>query len=385
MRRTIFRSILLCFLFHLVFCGTALAMIESGNSCGENVTWSLNEENGILTISGEGPMKNDYTTNENNRIFYLPPWWYRRYMIRSIIVEEGVTDIGEYAFYGCDQVTSVHLPDTLRTIQNGAFSRCESLSEIEFPAGLTEIKGAFNRCSSLKEVEFPDGIKQISGFEDCDSLTSVTIPDTVESLGASAFQSCDNLTIAKIGRGVNTLKGRLFAKCRNLQSVCLPDTIEKIESYAFAACSSLDDVYYAGTEEQWKEVSISFYNRIVTEFGDDVNDALYGIRVHYGMYTPDTWVQASSYSTIELWIGDTEEPSSALTYVYPKEPATAYSAAYDGNGQCLEVKSHELTAGEINTVSFEIPEETQCVKVFVLGTDSRPLCPCAYETIENET
>ncbi len=385
MKRTILRSILLCFLFQMVLCGTALAMVESGNSCGANLTWKLDEENWILTISGEGSMKNDYTTNEYNRIYYLPPWWYSRYMIRSIIVEEGVTDIGQYAFYGCDRVTDVRLPSTLRTIQSGAFSGCESLEEIDFPAGLTEINGAFNRCSGLKEVTFPDGIKRISGFEDCDSLVSVTIPDSVETLGGSAFQSCDSLTTAKIGRGVDTLKGRLFAKCGNLRSVCLPDTIEKIEAYAFAACRNLDDVYYAGTKEQWKKIDISFYNRIVTEFGSDVNDALYGVRVHYGMYTPDTWVQAGSYSEIELWIGDEEEPSGALTYVYAKEEATAFSAVYDGNGQCLEVKSHALTAGEINAVSFAFPEETRTVKVFVLDRDFRPLCPCACETIGNES
>ena len=382
MRRKILRITILCFLLLLVFTGTAFAMVEKGNSCGENVTWELDEESGVLTISGEGPMKNDYTTNEYNRIFYLPPWWYQRWQIRSIVVEEGVTDIGQYAFYGCDQLTSVSLPDTLLTIQYGAFKGCECLPEIKFPAGLTKIIDAFDGCSSLKEVVFPDGIQWIGGFEDCDSLVSVTIPDSVETLAGYTFQDCDNLVTAKIGKGVDTLAGRVFAKCPKLRSVCLPDTIQEIEAYAFAGCDDLDDVYYAGTENQWDKIHISFSNRIVTEFGSDVNDALYYVRVHYGMYTPDTWVQYDRYSEIQIWTGDEEEPSSAMTYVYAKEPATAYSAAYDGNGQCLEIRSHELTAREVNFVSFELPEGTQSVKLFILDAESSPLCPCAGKMIE---
>ena len=169
--------------------------------------------------------------------------------------------------------------------------------------------------------------------------------------------------------------------------MCLPDTIETIESHAFSGCDSLNDVYYVGTKEQWGKINISFYSRIVTEFGSECNDAFRGVRVHCGMDGPDTWVQYSGYSEIELWISDPDEPdepSSALTYVYAKEPATAWSAAYDGNGKCLEIKSHALTAGEINQLSFDIPAETQSVKVFVLGVNSGPLCSCARETIKNE-
>ena len=69
MKRTFVRIIMLSFLLLLVLSRTALAMVEPGNSCGENVTWELDEENGVLTITGEGPMKNDYTAKENNRIY----------------------------------------------------------------------------------------------------------------------------------------------------------------------------------------------------------------------------------------------------------------------------------------------------------------------------
>ena len=384
MKRTSIRVFFLCFLLLLVLSGTALAMVEPGNTCGEKVTWELDEESGVLTISGEGPMKNDYIATENNRIFYNPPWWDQRWQIRSVVVEEGVTDIGKCAFYGCDQLTSVQLPDTLRTIQSSAFSGCKRLPEIEFPAGLTDIINAFDGCTSLKEVEFPEGIKWIGGFENCDSLVSVKIPDSVETLASYTFQGCDNLVTAEIGNGVDTLEGRVFAKCPKLRSVCLPDTIETIEAHAFSGCDDLEDVYYAGTEEQWNRVDITYSIRIVSEFGDECNDALRYARVHYGMYTPETWAQYDRYSEILVWGDDVWAPISAKTYVYAGEPATAYSAAYDGDGRCLEIIPHELKTGEVNLVSFDFPEGTQSVKVFVLNGASVPLCPCADGTVEME-
>ncbi len=384
MKRTSIRVFFLCFLLLLVLSGTALAMVEPGNTCGEKVTWELDEESGVLTISGEGPMKNDYIATENNRIFYNPPWWDQRWQIRSVVVEEGVTDIGECAFYGCDQLTSVQLPDTLRTIQSSAFSGCKRLPEIEFPAGLTDIINAFDGCTSLKEVEFPEGIQWIGGFENCDSLVSVKIPDSVETLASYTFQGCNNLVTAEIGNGVDTLEGRVFAKCSKLRSVCLPDTIETIETHAFSGCDDLEDVYYAGTKEQWNRVDITYSSRIVSEFGDECNDALRYARVHYGMYTPETWVQYDRYSEILVWDDDAWAPVSAKTYVYAGEPATAYSAAYDGDGRCLEIIPHELKTGEGNEVSFDFPEGTESVKVFVLDGASFPLCPCAGGTVETE-
>lgn len=372
MKRMIIRVLLLSVLLTIALSGSALAMIESGNTCGEHVTWALDEENGVLTVTGEGPMKNDYTTNEYNRIFYLPPWWYRRDEIRSVVIEEGVTDIGQNAFSGCDRMTSVQLPDSLVTIQSGAFDSCKALTEIRFPDGLQVIaSGAFNNCTGLKEVTFPAGIREIGGFKDCDSLRSVTIPDGVEYLSASAFESCNDLMTAEIGAGVTVLKGRAFAKCRNLKFINLPDTIEEIESFAFSGCNDLDDVYYAGTEEQWRAVDVSYSSRLITEFGDDVNDALRYADYHFETPAPETW------TTTGTWFTDDEgEWEHAMTYVCAKVPALACSAVYDEDGCCLEIRLHELTPGEITEIAFDLPKDAWDAKVFVLDGSMTPLCDC---------
>ncbi|MBQ3379707.1 MAG: leucine-rich repeat domain-containing protein [Clostridia bacterium] len=375
MKRIVLRITLLCFLFMLILPSSALGDTQPRNSCGENLTWELNEESGVLTITGTGAMPK-YVSNTMNRIFDAPPWWYKRDMIRSVVFEEGATEIGECAFYGCENLTNVHLPDTLETIHNSAFSGCSALKKINFPGSLKYIySNAFADCSSLESVDFPEGIETINGFSDCTGLTSVTIPESVTTLGANSFMGCENLVTAVIGRGVTTIKGSVFRDCVSLKSVRIPDTVTKIESFAFSGCPDLEDVYYEGTETQWKNVDISFYSRLVGT-PDDVNDAMSTARIHYDMYEPAAWAQYDRYHDIMIW----DPALLAETYVYAEGAAEAFSVSYDAEGQFLEVEHHTLVSGEINFVTFEVPEEAATVKVFVFDETFAPLCPCAFVT-----
>ena len=186
---------------------------------GSNLTWTLDSE-GVLTISGSGGM-HGYGSSD-------APWYGSRSRVKSAVIAEGVTSIGESAFENCGSLTSVTIPNSVTSIGRYAFYYCASLTSVTIPDSVTSIGWlAFNGCTSLTSVTIPDGVTIINDavFNGCTSLTSVTIPDSVTSIGGSAFYNCTSLT----------------------------------------------DVYYAGSEAQWKAISISS-----TE-----NDDLLTANIHY--------------------------------------------------------------------------------------------------------
>ena len=140
--------------------------IYDSGSCGENVTWTLTAD-GTMTISGTGAMT-DYTYDSRS------PWYSCRTYIKRVVMQQGVTSIGDHAFWDCSGLTSVTIPDGVTSIGGGAFSGCTSLTSVAIPSSVTEIGG--------------------SAFSGCTGLTSVTIPDSVTSIDGYAFSGCDSLT-----------------------------------------------------------------------------------------------------------------------------------------------------------------------------------------------
>ena len=135
----------------------------------------------------------------------------------------GLTTIGKSAFYECDNLISITIPDSVTTIGSSAFRDCSSLTSVTIPDSVTTIGDyAFNNCSSLTSVTIPDGVTTIGDytFYYCSSLTSVTIGDSVTTIGYKAFYNCSSLT-----------------------SVTIPDSVTTIGNYAFYGCSGLTSVY----------------------------------------------------------------------------------------------------------------------------------------------
>ncbi len=150
------------------------AEIVSGDcgANGDNVTWEFDTESGVLTISGKGEMENYYLNNTASQP--RSPWYYISftYDITKVIINNGVTSIGNYAFSDCSQMTSVSLPDTLLSIGYEAFSQCTQLTHLELPNNLTYIgRCAFNECTNLKSISFPESLKTIenAAFRKCES------------------------------------------------------------------------------------------------------------------------------------------------------------------------------------------------------------------------
>ena len=192
---------------------SAYADVQTG-SCGDNVTYSLDTETGVLTISGNGNMKNyndyDYDNYGNN------PFYYKRSNIKTVIIKNGVTSIGDYTFYYCTSLTNITIPNSVTSIGWSAFYNCTSLTSVTIPDSVTSIgDGAFEGCSSLTSVTIGNSVTSISGsaFENCKSLTSVTIPNNVTNIGNSAFEDCKSLTSITIPNSVTNIGDYAFEDC----------------------------------------------------------------------------------------------------------------------------------------------------------------------------
>ena len=134
-------------------------------------------------------------------------------------IPQGITAIGNSAFFCCDSLISVAIPDSVISIRDSAFSCCKSLTSITIPDSVTSIgDGAFYACYSLTSITIPDSVTSIGdwAFSSCTSLTSITIPDSVTFIGDSAFDFCESLTSVSIPDSVTFIGDNAFSGCPNL-------------------------------------------------------------------------------------------------------------------------------------------------------------------------
>ena len=137
----------------------------------------------------------------------------------SYTVPQGIRIIGDYAFYGCDSLTSITLPNSIISIGDDAFYECSSLTNINLPDSITAIgDDAFYKCSPLTSINLPDSITAIgeSTFFACSSLTSITLPDSIASIGARAFCRCKALTSITLPASITSIGDEAFSSCRSL-------------------------------------------------------------------------------------------------------------------------------------------------------------------------
>jgi hypothetical protein len=215
---------------------TSTTIVKSGE-CGENVIYTL-DSNGLLKISGSGNM-NDYYIG--NSPFYLNK------DIKEIVIGDGVTSIGDCAFWGCSSLTSIEISDGVTSIGMSVFDSCSSLTSIEIPVGVTRLKDfVFYGCSSLTSIAIPAGVTSIgsSAFESCSSLTSIAILAGVTSIGESAFKDCSNLNT------IYCYKNSTADKYTDYPSIAKKVYLDDATTTAFTFNSSTGTITgYSGSEK----------------------------------------------------------------------------------------------------------------------------------------
>ena len=222
-------SVLFLAVLLALLCVSSGAFAASSGSCGNNVTYVLNDD-GVLTISGTGEMENYSSTTS-------APWGAD---VKSVVIEDGVTSIGDFAFRGCSGLTGVTIPDSVTNIGNQAFSNCSSLTSVTIPDSVTSI-GYY-------------------AFYKCTSLTSVTIPGSVTSIEDYMFYGCRSLTSVMIQNGVISIGNGAFLYCTSLTSVTIPTSVTSIGNDTFFECFGRTKIYYDGLVSQLREITIGTNN-----------------------------------------------------------------------------------------------------------------------------
>ena len=146
------------------------------------------------------------------------------------------------------------------SIGDYTFYYCESLTSVTIPNSVTSIGWyAFKGCSSLTSITIPNSVKSIgyAAFLSCESLTSVTIPNSVTSIGHTAFLGCESLTSVTIPNSVTSIGEGAFGGCTSLTSITIPNSLKSIGEGAFLKCSSLTSVKFTGTKGEWNKIKLA--------------------------------------------------------------------------------------------------------------------------------
>ena len=194
------------------------------------------------------------------------------YKLTSIHIPVSVTSIGDDAFSGCYNLTSIHIPDSVTSIGDCAFSLCENLTSIHIPDSVTSIgDGAFSHCRSLTAIHIPNSVTSIGkeAFSNCKNLTSIHIPDGVTSIGDKAFEYCENLTSIHIPDSVTSIGDKTFEYCENLTSIHIPDSVTSIGDYAFKGCKKLISITLPkGIKKINGKTFIKWYGNLIVKSDD---------------------------------------------------------------------------------------------------------------------
>ena len=341
-------AIAFCMVFMLIPMAAFAENLYEG-SCDKNLKWTYDAEKRTLFINGTGDMPNYYSSStEGSRA----PWVNSKIKdeIETVVLSDGVTSIGEYAFFECTSLKTVTMPNSVISINKGAFYKCIALLDITFPASVTSIGDeAFQYCTGFKEVTIPgsvknigesafygcyydemdddynitysaglekvtieDGVETIGGyaFYRCNKLNDVTLPDSVKSIGDNAFQhtglynddskwevlyignhlikaddwalnlgktsdysiipgtktiadsafhGCSSLKSITLPNSVTSIGNFAFSGCKGLTSITIPDSVTSIGAYAFSGCTGMKGVYITDIGK-WCGISFENYD-----------------------------------------------------------------------------------------------------------------------------
>ena len=293
-------------------------------------------ENGVLTVSGTGKINNDLYKNNGE--------------IRELVIEDGITAIGSYSFYGCTGLTRVVLPDTLTTMGNHAFAKCTALTEIALNEGLSDIGGrAFEDCTALEKVFIPLSVE-------AGSVEYTYNPNSHCAWGI--FNNCTSLTTVEFAEGTFRIHAGLFGGS-GIQKIVFPETVKEIGNFAFANCAALEEMIFPDSLEKIGEHAFSSCKKVrkidftekISEIGSRAftNDsALEEVSVPLNLQKADVYYQYNS-GEHNAW-GIFDGCSNLRTVNFAEGTTMVHGGMFAGSG-LTEIKIPD-TVTKVNSYAF---------------------------------
>lgn len=269
-------------------------------TCGDNLTWELDTSTGVLEISGVGAMS-----------FSTQPWNSYRDFIKTVKINEGVSNVENTAFGYCTQLNEIVLPSTITEIERYAFRKCILLESVSIPNGTKSIRAhVFEECDNLTNVYIPASVTLIESyvFQGCSKLISVqvskdnkhysndidgvlynkdqttllqypagsllqhySIKDTVTKIEHSAFYEATNLLSVDLSENVKSIGATAFKKCTNLKSIKFNDGLEQINMSSFSGCDNLTSVNIPSSVLEIQEDVFTYCANLASINVDDNN------------------------------------------------------------------------------------------------------------------
>ena len=305
--------------------------------------------------------------------------FYKSTNVENLILPNTLITIGEEMFYQ-SKLKTVVIPANATTIGNSAFEQCASLISIDIPANVETIGTAvFWGCSSLTTVTFEKGsqLKTIGGgssyygaFSYCTALTSIEIPASVETIGASAFKGCSKLATVTFEKEsqLKTIGGGysepnyygVFSDCTALTSIEIPASVETIEAAAFKDCSSLTSIEIPASVETIKASAFKGCSSLATvtfENGSQLKT------IEGGYPSSGTFADCTALTSIEI-------PASVETI-----EAGGGSSYYGAFGQLKNLMTVDMSAcTQVKTIGESAFDGDSELRLFKIGTETPPTC-----------
>ena len=226
-------AILLC----IILCAGSISIPcnatakKTSGTDGNGNTWVYNVKTKTLTFSGNKGIE-DYIFDGHSP---EPDWYVWNTKAEHIIINDGITGIGKWAFYAFVRLKTVEIADSVTYIKNEAFASCRNLTSVKLSVNVRNIEGeAFYACERLEHLTLPDTLKTLGTLGACSKLKEVIIPDSVTKTYKALFVGCTSLSKIKLPIGMKEIKQYDFTNCKNLRTLEIPEAVTTVSMSAFA-------------------------------------------------------------------------------------------------------------------------------------------------------
>jgi len=386
-------TFLLCVLISMIGLPAIAHDIEVANADGKTIWYNFRNDNTELSVTYRGEWANsDYSTYTDRYTGHV--------VIPASVTYQGktypVTEVGNYAFGFCENLTAVTIPNSVTRLDNGAFCRCTGLTSVTIPNSVKEIRDNAFSQSGLTAITIPASVTNLvyDAFRGCSDLASITvdegntvydsrgncnaviesetdqliigckntvIPSGVFSIGLYAFSGCDGLSSITIPNSVISLGGEVFSDCNDLTSIIIPTSVTSIGDWAMYGSSNLASVHLAGNDALTIGnyflrgcsglTDVYYYKEKLPTIGDNAfyNVNLQNVTLHVPAAAIDAFKAAEPWSGFKDVVALTEEEIQTIVATYDPNaprPSIVYAVWCEGNTTLYFLKSEEkLEAG----------------------------------------